>query len=259
MVVVRPRAMKRDSVFGAWFGALMRVAESVEVSRGHGVFDAVESADEILIGLSRGADAAIVIRGVSASIDPERMEDASGRPLFRPALALEPVRKYEVLDRTRLPDGALYVLPERVWLGTVGRATAHADAIFARAERGSESVPDLEPKALAALRIRGAVARGLVPSLLAPSLQNVVHATASLWPGRAGMRIDLDYKDPTVAMQGEVSIRETLSKLAELSPATAWLKTAMVSREGRRVTVTSLLPQTLLDELPRATGEAFGF
>ncbi len=256
---IRPRAMKRDGVFGAWFGALMRVAESVEVSRAHGVFEALESADEIVLGLSRGADATMVIRGVSASIDPERMEDASGRPLFRPASALEPVRKYELLDRTRLPDGALYVLPERVWLGTVGRATAHADALFARTQRGSESMPDLAPNALAALRIRGAVARALVPSLVAPSLQNVLHATASLWPGRAGIRVDLEYKDPTLATRGDVSIRETLSNIAEISPAFGWLKAATVSREGSLVTVTSPLPQSLLDELPRATGEAFGF
>ncbi|HVH42101.1 MAG TPA: hypothetical protein VM925_07145, partial [Labilithrix sp.] len=119
-VVVRPQAIKRDGVYGAFFKSLVRAAQARTSARGDTMVQAAEGADEIIVGLAKGDDAALVLRGVSASLDPQKITDAEGHSLFRPTSDRAKVVEYELLDRKNADAGALFVLPDRTWVGTLG-------------------------------------------------------------------------------------------------------------------------------------------
>src|SRR5262249_41418104 len=52
--VVRPQAIKRDGVYGTFWTALLRAAQARGYTRGATMVEAIEGADEILLGLNKG-------------------------------------------------------------------------------------------------------------------------------------------------------------------------------------------------------------
>ena len=132
--VVRPQAIKRDAIYGAFFKNVLRIAQAKTPMRGVTTLEALEGCEEIIVGIRKdasGEDSAMVFRGVPASLDPQRMTDASGHPVLRLVDARAKVPEYEWVDRQSTGPGSLFVLPDRTWVGAIGEARARARQAFA--------------------------------------------------------------------------------------------------------------------------------
>jgi len=260
--VIRPKALRRDGVYGAFFSALVRAAQARGIARGDTMVQAAEGAEEIIVGLDKGLDAALVLRGVPASLDPEKITDAEGRSLFRPRADRSKVVEYELLDRREADAGALFVLPDRTWVGALGDALLRARQAFASPV--NRPAPQLEPDALAAVRVAGPLVHVLdghpTFGVLAKKLTS---ATFSLRPGKGGLVVALAYEDADATAWAEMQAKRIVDELSKKSTAEtgadlAWLKDAKIAYEGTVVFVRVAVPPRLLEELPRASGADLG-
>jgi hypothetical protein len=249
-VVVRPRAFRSDPVYGAFFRALVQVALSRGLGRGASMVEAVEGADEIVVGLARGDDAAIVFRGVPAHLNPVTMNDAEGRPLFRARDERGRVAEYEVMGRA---DGGLFVLPERTWVGALGAARTRARRAFAMPL--GHPPPALDGEALAAVSVTGPLAHALDRHpTFGPLGARLEAADLVLKPARGGLLLTLRYGDAAAAAAGGGHARRIRSGAEK-----AWIKDAEIVVDDRTVRIKASLPPRLLEELPSASGADFGF
>jgi hypothetical protein len=255
-VAIRPLAIKRDGVYGALFKSLVRAAQARANARGETMAQAVEDAQEIVLGLDKGGDVALVLRGVPASLDPERIMGAAGEPLFRATGERGKVAEYDLLGRDPSEAGSLFVLPGRVWVGALGPARARARQAFATpANRPAQA---LEPGALAAARVSGPLVHALDRDpMFGPVTNRLTTATFALAPGKEGLVVRLVYADSAAAAQAESEAKRSVAELAK-QPKTAWLKDAKIAYEGSTLVVRIALPPRLLEELPRATGADLG-
>lgn len=271
-IVLRPRAIARDPVYGTFFKNLLRLARAESRLGDDVALRATEEAEEIVVGLGGARtdprnDAVAVLRGVPADLDPERITDARGEPLLRridgPSLA----REYDVVRSVDVsPDdvsASVFVLQDRTWVVALGRARTRAHELFASPRRARK--PDLEPDALAALRIDAAtfVRRHRLDesATFGPIARKVVDGTVALDPAKAGARIVLRYEDDAASASAESYARALLAELtkhASNGEADAqrfrWLEGARIAREKQSLIVRFDLPARLLDELPRASG-----
>jgi hypothetical protein len=254
--VIRPKALKRDGVYGEFFKALMRVAQARGLAHGDTMVQAAEGADEIIVGLTKGNDAALVFRGVPASLDPQKITDAEGHPLFRPMSDRSKVVEYELLDRKHAEAGALFVLPDRSWVGTLGDARTRARQVFASPT--NRPAPQVDPDALVAVRVAGPLTHALDRSpsfaVLSKKLSSV---SFSLKPGKAGLVIGLAYPDPDATAWAEMHAKRLVDELSR-DEKRAWLKDAKVAYEGNTVFIRVAVPPRLLEELPSASGASLG-
>ena len=259
--VIRPKALKRDGVYGAFWSALLRAAQARGIARGDTMVNAAEGAEEIIVGLDKGLDAALVLRGVPASLDPEKITDAEGRSLFRPRSDRSKVVEYELVDRRNADAGALFVLPDRTWVGALGDARLRARQAFATPL--NRPAPQLDGDALAAVRVSGPLVHVFdghpAVGLLAKKLTS---ATFTLKPGKGGVVVGLAYQDADATawaeMQAKRLAEELSSKGGQGGADLAWLKDAKIAYEGNTVVIRVAVPPRLLEELPRATGADFG-
>jgi hypothetical protein len=261
--VIRPQAIKRDGLYGSFFKALMRAAQARGIARGDSMVQAAEGADEIIVGLNKGFDAALVLRGVPASLDPQKITDANGRVLFRPMSDRSKVLEYELLDQSS-DTGALFVLPDRTWVGALGDARTRARQAFATPL--GRPPPKIDAEALALVRVSGPLAHALDqhPSfgVLGRKLSNV---TFALKPGKGGLVIGLTYEDADATAWAEMQAKRIVDELSKEAPGRgpggptrAWLKDAKVAYEGNTVFVRVAIPPRLLEELPSASGADLG-
>lgn len=279
-VVIRPPALKSDPVYGSFWRSIVSVAKARSWLGGATMLEAAEGADEIIVGVARGNDAALVLRGVPANIEPQKMVDASGRPLFRADVpdvaegAGEGERPHvqelvlagrserldgEARDTRDLgasgPAGALFVLADRTWVGTLGRARDRARHVYA--SPSNRPVPAVAPEALVAVRLgprllqSPRIARHAVVGLLRPKL---VAVTAALEPARGGLVVTFEYDDLDAAARAEENLSQLLGELARDEARFGWLKDAKLATSKTTVTVKVAIPARLLEELPRATG-----
>ncbi len=262
--VIRPKALKRDGVYGAFFSALVRAAEARGIARGDTMVQAAEGAEEIILGLDKGLDAALVLRGVPASLDPEKITDADGRALFRPRSDRSKVVEYELLDRRTADAGALFVLPDRTWVGALGDARTRARQAFATPM--NRPAPQLDADALASVRVSGPLVHVIdghpTFGLLAKKLTS---ATFTLKPAKGGVVVGLSYEDADATAWAEMQAKRLVDELSKkgghaghAGPDLAWLKDAKVAYEGNTVFVRVAVPPRLLEELPRASGKDLG-
>lgn len=264
--VIRPKALKRDGIYGAFFTALVRAAQARGIARGDTMVQAAEGAEEIIVGLDKGLDAALVLRGVPASLDPEKIFDAEGHSLFRPRSDRSKVVEYELVDRREADAGALFVLPDRTWIGALGAARARARQAFATPR--NRPAPELDADALAVVRLSGPLAhvvdRHPMYGVLGRKLSNV---TFSLKPRNGGLVVALTYDDADATAWAEMHAKRIALELAKKSSTMehdgastdlAWLKEAKIAYEGNTVFVRVAVPPRLLEELPRASGADFG-
>jgi len=264
--VIRPKALKRDGVYGAFFSALIRAAEARGIARGDTMVQAAEGADEIVVGLDKGLDAALVLRGVPASLDPEKITDAEGRALFRPRSDRSKVVEYEPADRRNADAGALFVLPDRTWVGALGDARLRARQAFATPMH--RPAPQLDADALAAVRFAGPLVHALdrhpTYGVLTKKLSS---ATFTLKAGKGGLVVALAYEDPDATAWAEMQTKRLVEDLSKTglggtkrngSADLAWLKDAKIAYERNTVFVRVAVPPRLLEELPRASGADFG-
>lgn len=248
--VVRPRALKHDEVYGAFWGALVRAAQARGFARGATMVETAEGADEIVLGLNRGSDAALVFRGVSASLDPSAMTDEAGRPLFRALTERTRITEYQLADG-RAAAGSLFVLPDRTWVGAMGDARIRARQAFARPL--GRPAPNVDARALVAVRAGGPLAHVLDRHpTFGPLGRGLASATFTLLPGKGGLVVSLDYADDAATARAEMQARRATQELAK--ERLPWLAAAKVTRGGNVVDVQVALPPRLLEELPSATG-----
>jgi len=259
--VIRPKALKRDGVYGAFFSALVRAAQARGFARGDTMVQAAEGAEEIILGLDKGLDAALVLRGVPASLDPEKIADAEGRPLFRPRSDRSKVVEYELLDRRNADAGALFVLPDRTWVGALGDARVRARQAFATPMH--RPAPQLDADALAVLRVSGPLVHVIdghpTFGLLAKKLTS---ATFTLKPAKGGVVVGLTYQDADATAWAEMQAKRLVDELSKRggqgSADLSWLKDAKIAYEGNTVFIRVAVPPRLLEELPRASGADLG-
>ncbi|MDP9151483.1 MAG: hypothetical protein M3O36_16305 [Myxococcota bacterium] len=181
MVTVRPKALRRDPLYGAL------LERSIELARMRSraapatrAFEAIGDAEEIVVGASSSTTAVpenlvVVVRGVRGDIDPVRLVDSEGRALWLPGpsggvrelvsrfdqgdsiapdAGGQPEREPEV---TRSPtEASLFELPGRTWVIAAGSARQRARDVFSQAGNRATSVPvPVDPQALASVRIAG--------------------------------------------------------------------------------------------------------
>lgn len=257
--VVRPQALKRDGLYGSFWTSLMRVASARGFTRGTTMVETAEGADEIIVGINKGDDAAIVLRGVPASIEPQKVADAEGHPLFRAVNDRAKVAEYEIVEtRKQSPGaGALFVLPDRTWVGALGEARSRARQAFATPL--NRPTPRVDADALVAVRFAGPVThlfdRHPVWGVLTKKL---VSATFTLKPAKGGLVISLAYEEADVVARAEMHAKGIVEDLAKDKERFGWLKDADVRYEGNAVLIRVAIPPRLLEELPNASGRDFG-
>jgi hypothetical protein len=256
--VVRPKQLKGDAVYGNFWKSLLRVASARGFTRGQTMVEAFEGSDEVIIGLNKG-EAALVLRGVPANLDPAKVNDASGQPLFR-AVSNDraKVQEFELNDRRLEQPSAVFVLPDRTWVGTLGETRNRARQVFAHPV--NKPKPEGDNQALAFIRFGGPVAHMLdrhpTYGVFAKKLNNV---TFSLKPGKSGLVIALAYDEADATAYGEMQGKRWVAEMAQKDQQRfGWLKDAKVQYEGNVVFIRAPVPPRLLEELPNASGSDFG-
>jgi hypothetical protein len=254
--VIRPQALKNDKVFGSFWRALLRAAQARGFARGATMTEVLEGAQEIVVGVNR-TEAAIVLRGVPASLDPAKMQSDDGKPLFR--LASDPRNK--VLEYTpndpKLADGGVFVLPDRTWVGALGAARDRARGAFAAPEHRPHV--DVSANALTVLRLSGGFLRLFEKHrTFGPLMNKLSSVTFELEPGNGGAVIGLAYSESAATAYGEMQAKKIAADLAGNDKNRAWIKDAKIQYEGDVVYVRLALPPRLLDELPNVTGSDLG-
>jgi hypothetical protein len=254
--VLRPHAMKRDGIYGSFFKSLLRAAQARGIARGDTMVQVVEGSEEIIIGLNRGLDAAVVLRAVPASVDPQKVTDAEGRSLFR--LASDPrgkVTEYDLVDRRHTDAGGLFVLPDRTWVGVLGEARGRARRAFSAPL--NRPVPQVDADALAVIRVGGSLVHVIDKHpLFGPLAQKATSATFALKPNKGGVVIALAYEEASTVAWAEMHAKRVVEELTRGRDDRAWLKDAKVAYEGNTLFVRMAVPPRLLEELPSAASGA---
>jgi hypothetical protein len=262
--VVRPQAIKRDAVYGVFFKNVLRVAQARSAMRGATTLEALEGAEEIIVGIRKdqsGEDAALVIRGVPASLDPAKMTDATGHPVLRLVDSRARVPEYEWIDRQSATGaGSVFVLPDRTWIGTIGDARGRARQAFA--SPFGRPTPKSDPQALATVRLDAATflmgPRFAKSQVVGPLTRKLRAVTLALQPGKAGVIVQLQYEADDASALAEMHARRIIDEIAHQEPRPGhasldWLKTATVGHEGNTVIVKLAIPPRLLEDLPNAS------
>jgi hypothetical protein len=268
-VVVRPQALKRDATYGPLAKALTRMAEA-RGDVGVTTLQAADACDEVVLGITRsnGVDEAVfVLRGVPTSLDPAKMNDASGRPVYHLVDGRGAVQEYEHVERGGV-GASLFVLGDRTWVYALGPARVRAKEAFAHPF--GRPVPKVDTDALALVRLEAGspwVERLQRGQNLGPVLRKLRSASLALAPGTGGLVLALQYGDEDAAAWGEMQGERLLEDIARTAadaaaqrrqvPRTFELaKDAKVSRDGRdrtTVLVKVPLPASLLQDLPSAS------
>jgi hypothetical protein len=262
--VVRPQTIKRDAVYGAFFKNLLRIAQAKTPMRGATTLEALEGCDEIIIGIHKdanGVDSSVVFRGVPASLDPQKMTDASGHPVLRLVDPRARVPEYQWVDRQSTSEGSLFILPDRTWVGAIGDARARARQAFS--SPFGRPIPKTDGEALATVRLDAATflqgPRFAKSPMIGPLTRKLDAVTLALKPGKGGVVATLQYADEDSSAIAELHTKRIFEEIGKQeprrgAPSLEWLKTAQVGHEGRALVVKLAIPARLLEDLPNASG-----
>jgi hypothetical protein len=275
LVVVHPRAIARDSVYGALLKSLSRAiaarAPQTAAMGGARAAEAFESSEEVILGASttpspRGEDdALVVLRGVRADIDPVKMVDDRGAPMWRAAAMVGSVEEFTREGGAGTRPASLFVLPQRTWVVAVGGARERARDAFVRPARRPAPVKD--DGALVLVRLEGRALVAAVPRLrargapLEPIGRKLEAVSLALRGGKGGLEARLQYGDETAAAFAESAMKDLVQAIARAREGTAklkWLGQARVDREASTVTGRVELPLGLLEALPEVTPSELG-
>ncbi len=255
-VVVRPQTLRNDKVYGAFWRTLLRAAQARGFARGATMTEALEGAQEVIVGLNKG-EAAVVLRGVPAQLDPAKMQSDDGKQLFH----LQSDPRNRVLEYTpndpRLSDGSLFVLPDRTWVGALGPARDRGRAVFASPEHRPHI--DVSKSALAVGRISGGFIRLFEKHpRFGPLTKKLDAVTFELDPNGGTASFGLTYGESAATAYGEMQAKRIVADLAGSDKNREWLKNAKIAYEGDTVFVRFALPPQLLNDLPNVTGSDLG-
>jgi hypothetical protein len=267
LVVVRPKALTQDRVYGALLRrAIATAREKSSVVAATRFADAVEDADEVVVGLRPDApdhagEIVLVARGVRADIDPAKLVDAEGHGLWTPGPSGAARELVCEQDAHGHPLGAsLFELPGRTWVIATGAARQRARDAFAHPF--ARPPMEVDASALAIVRIDGPSLVARVPFLqeygsFAAAGRRLKSVTFSLPPGGEGsVKGTLAYADEDSAALAEVSIREHVDAVARLQKpeSLVWFGSTKVERPDSRVVMTAPLPPKLVDAFMSAGG-----
>ena len=259
--IIRPQAIKHDQVYGPLFKSALRMAQARSEMRGATTIEALEGCEQIIVGIrkdpnSQAEDAALILRGVPANLDAAEMKDASGQPVFRLVDPRAKTPELEWVDPRADSKGALFVLPDRTWVGTTGDARARARQAFA--SPFGRPIPKADPQALAVVRFDAAsflsTPRYTKSAIIGPLTKKLTALTLALMPGKDGVVATLQYADEDASAWAEMHVKRLVEQLSGARPNLAWLKEAKVGHEANAVTVRVAIPPRLLEDLPKASG-----
>jgi hypothetical protein len=264
LVVVRPRALRQDKVYGPLLSRAIELArEQSPVVAATRALDAMEDAETVIVGVrsdtpERPGELVLVERGVRADIDPEKLVDADGRALWTPG----PQGSVRELVRDRdehghALDASLFELPGRTWVVASGDARTRARDAFAH-PIGRPAMA-LDPDALFVVRVDGASLVAHFKILqdlgsLAAVGRKLQSLTLLLPPGNETvLKATFAYGTEDAAAFAEVTLREAAAQLGHDKRVNyGWLASAKVERPDKRVVVTTPLPPQLVDGLLHA-------
>jgi hypothetical protein len=269
VIVLRPRMLRRDALYGPLLRRVLQLARErsgpATLAR---TLDAVEDADEVLVGVQDAArtsdelgNLVLVLRGVRADLDPANLVDDQGRRLWTTGPSGR-VRELVLAgasgDDTARSPASLFELPDRTWVIATGKPRVRVrDALDSGATALATSAPfaeaDLSPDAPFAARLNGPSLVSHVgalqpPAQLAPVGRSLIAVTMSLSPGPdAVVRATFTYSDEDAVGPAQATVRRVLDALSTLKPDEyGWLRTANVEGAARRVEIRAPLPKELL-------------
>ncbi len=267
-LVVRPQAIRRDAVYGGLFRTALRMAQAQRAMRGPTTLEAIEGADELVVGVSLATDAstedmAVVVRGVPGHLDPAKVVDERGRPLLRRIDAPTRVVEYGIENSESGISGGLFLLPDRTWVAALGAARARARQRFASPSGRVLGVTrDTDRQALASMRVdaRSSVIRKVVGTnrIFGPLTTKLDALTVRLMPGKAGVVIQLQYEDNDASAWAHMQVLRIVEEYAQADPtegalSSAWLKSAVIRVDGSSIVARVAVPARLLEDLPDVT------
>lgn len=274
LLVVRPRALLRDALYGPLLRRVVELArQRSSVVAAASALATLENADEVLVGAHdlRTADFVVVVRGVPADVDPSTLVDEQRRPLWTTStsgplheLTRTPSKSDED-DRSPV-EASLFELPGRTWVIASGSECARTRKILSRPS--APSVPqagqspldarlaDSDPQAIASLRLAGPALVARFPALRPPGLLAPVGRELStvtvllLGEPDPRLRATFSYNRGTAPMSAEATLRETVAALSRAKPQTfTWLQTATVQSSRCCASLTLPLPPQVLGVL----------
>jgi hypothetical protein len=261
LVVLHPQALKQDRVYGPLLRRAIELArDRSTVVAAISPLETAEDAEEVVYGAHPDtrdlpAEELIVERGVSASIDPGKLVDDAGHPIWS-AGPSGPVREL-VIDRDSAGhpvNVSLFELPGRTWVMASGGARTRARDAFGHPMH--KPAMELDPTALILVRFDG-------PSLVSHlrALQDLGSlgavgrrlrsATLTLPPGSdRAVKATLAYADEDAAAFAEVTLRQVVEAAGRSKrPGFVWIGSATVERPDKRVIITAPLPPALVAAL----------
>jgi len=269
LVVLRPKALRRDKVYGPLLRRALEAARQRSRMVAATPLDAVEDADEVLYGArpeerDRPAEQVIVVRGVAASMDPGKLVDADGRALWAPGPNGRVRELIRERDERGQPIGAsLFELPGQVWVVAEGGARIRARDAFSHPM--SRPPFDLDPNALAIIRFYGPALvdhlRILRPHGSLEAAGRKLQSVQLLLPAGAAtdVRATLSYSDEDAAAVSEVALRSAGDIMRGRPEKLPWFATTLAAAKVERpnanyrtVVVTAPLPPALVEGLLHA-------
>ena len=261
LVVVRPQAIRQDRVYGPLLRRAIEAARdrSKVVAATHPL-ETLEDAEEVVLAVhpdtpDQPGEVLMVERGVRADVDPGKLVDDDGQPLWAPGPS-GPVRELvRERDSGGHPvDASLFELPGRTWVVVTGGARVRARDAFAHPVRRPPL--DLDPTALALVRIDGPSLVARVHGLqdlgaLGAVGRRLKWVTFTLPPGADGaVKATLGYADEDAAAFAEVTLHQVVDAVVRSKKERlAWLGSAKVERPDKRVVITAPLPPSLVSAL----------
>lgn len=261
LVVVRPKALRDDRVYGPLLKrAIAAARQNSKVVDATQTLETIEDAEEVVVGWrpethERPGEMLFVERGVRADVDPGKLVDDGGQPLWTPGPAGATRELVRERDEHGAPvDASLFEIPGRTWLVVTGPARARArDALAHPAQRPPIQ---LDPTALALVRFDGPLLVSHIPLFqergsLGAVGRHLGSVTLVLPPGNEGaVEAVFAYADDNAAAFSEVAFRDFSAEIARRKiERLAWLGAAKVERPDRRVIVTAPLPPQFVASL----------
>jgi hypothetical protein len=263
LVVVRATEVREDRVYGPLLRrALELVREQSRAALATSALDAISDADELIVGGEVG-ELVLVARGVRADVDPAKLVDDEGRPLW----TLGPSGPVRELTRAADAHGqavaaSLFELGGRTWVIAEGAARQRAREAFAH-PLGRPAVVDLAlpgaTHALAAARVDGDSLVRHVHALrdlggLAALGRHLRSITLVLPPGaERSLRAVLAYGDDDSAAAAAVTATDAIGAVARSRRESLdWLSSAKIEHNPKEVVITLPIPSQVVGALLRA-------
>jgi hypothetical protein len=267
VVTLSPHALAADPTYGPIFRRASQLAATrVQALVGSTTLEAFEGADDVVVAVreAKGPDAVIVVAGVPSEIDPAKLVDTDGRPLWRMlhdgnGRDEGHSRVAEFLPREAEARARLFVLPGRTWVIGVGEGAFRVGSALSHATVIGPYLPDPRPPIV--VHLRGEILeliRARTQRALAPIADRLLGVTFALTAGGEGQVLaTFTYADDRAATRAELRGREVIDALAEkMAPRLDFMRAAEIKRSKGTVELKAKLPPALLRRFADADAAA---